>query len=231
MSRGPLFDALWRVLPLGLLAPALGVLVALGVRSPRERLWRFVSASVALVALSTLGPEAWSSLGPLVLLPALLGFALPASVERWAARRALDAAAPGCRHAPDCPHAERPGLEASFLVLLGHRFFDGVAAAALDPHASGHGSLHTDPLPLLLLHGVPVMVPVLLGLRAQRGRLLALRRSLWLGAAPIAGGLLLGVPSWADAMLSAQPWAAAALLGVLSHGVVHPVGGHRHAHG
>ncbi len=231
MTRVTMLDALWRVLPLGLLAPALGVGVALGVRSPRQRWWRGVSAAVALLAVATLGPEVWASLGPVALVAVVLGFGLPALVERWAVHRTPREPVPGCEHAPDCPHAERPGLDASFLVLLGHRFFDGLAAATLGPHVHARGALHIDPLPLLLLHGVPVMLPVLLGLRAQRGRLLALRRALWLGLAPVAGGLLLGVPAWAEALLSVQPWSAAVLLGVLGHGVVHPVGGHRHAHG
>lgn len=232
MTPTPWLQALLRALPLALLAPALGVAVALGIRSPRGRLWRLVSAAVALLALATLGPEAFEQLGLLAAPVALLGFALPALVERWAARHAAPTPPRDCEHAPDCPHAERPGLDATFAVLLAHRLFDGLAAVALDPHHGG--SLHADPLPLLLLHGVPVMLPVLIGLRAQRGRLMALRRSLWLGLAPLLGASTMALPAVADALLAAQPWSAALLLGVLGHGVVHPAGAphahHRHEH-
>jgi len=163
-------------------------------------------AAVIGVALLHLLPEAFTALGILGVAVFAAGMLLP----RWiaVARRASG-------------HDEHAvGLELGFWGLLAHHVGDGMALGAYSRMDEHEGHSHADVLLALVLHTVPLVAVVSAGYARAYGTKKAVTR-----AAALAGASVLGifaarlVPP--ELVESARAWIAAAVAGLLLHGLSH----------
>lgn len=161
-------------------------------------------AAVIGVAVLHLLPEAVSILGPTGLVVFALGLALP----RWLGRLR---GAPG-RH--------ELGLELGYWGLLVHHLGDGLALGAYSSVDERTGHSHVDVLLALVLHTVPLVAVVSAGYAKARGPHTAAVRAFGLMVASVLGILLARLVPL-ELVERAQAWIAAAVAGLLLHGMSH----------
>lgn len=196
-----------QALVVAVVAVALGLALGLAPLAGQKALGPLRTLAVAAVigvAVLHLLPESFSTLGPLGLLVFTLGLSLPRLIGNLRA-------APG-RH--------DLGWELGYWGLLAHHVGDGLALGAYATVDDQTGQSHLDVLLALVLHTVPLVAVVSTNLAKLHGRKVAVLRAVGLMAATVVGVLLarLVPPEWVE---RAQAWIAAAVAGLLLHGLSH----------
>ena len=169
-------------------------------------------SAVVMVVFVHLLPEALEALG----YPALLLFAAALAAPHW-----LSGSLRGRLVHADA--SQRIGLELGFWGLVLHHVGDGVALGAYSRVDEHTGHSHVDVLLALVLHTVPLVAVVSAGYARARGARSALLRALVLAAASV-GGILAARLVPQSTLQSAQAYIAAAVGGLLLHGMTHDLG-------
>lgn len=161
-------------------------------------------AAVMGVALMHLLPEAFATLGLVGVVVFALGLALP----RWV---------PLLRRTPQ---KHDLGLELGFWGLVVHHVGDGLALGAYSRMDEQAGHSHVDVFLALVLHTVPLVAVVTAGYARARGPQAAVTRALALAAASVFGIFAARLVPL-EFVENAQAWVAAAVAGLLLHGMSH----------
>lgn len=183
-----------------------GALLGFGGRRRSLAALRTLALVSALaVVLAQLLPDALGGVGFWALAVFALGFAVPALLDRAAARLGKKKSS--------------LALELGFAGLLAHQVADGLALGAYAGEAhDGHS--HGDVLIALSAHTVPLVAVVTLAYQRRSGVRGALVRVAALLVATI-GGIALTSLAPAAALERFEPWVTAAVAGLLLHVVVH----------